>query len=140
KELNKVQYYYDFHPTEEDLMGETVWHDTLIDYLKTVLRQLFREHICAIYSNLNFYQTRNPREYPVAPDLAVIKGIPFRHTRSWALTKNEPAPQVIFEILSEETWKKDVREKPGKYASMGVREYFADEPHEQPIRRRAATR
>ncbi len=140
KELNKVQYYYDVHPTEEDLMGETAWHDSLIDYLKAVLRQLFRERVCAIYGNLNFYQTRNPMEYPVAPDIAVIKGIAYRYTRSWALASGEPAPQVVFEILSEETWKKDMREKPGKYASMGVQEYFAYDPNEPPIRRGGAPR
>ncbi len=140
KELNKVQYYYDVHPTEEDLMGETAWHDSLIDYLKAVLRQLFRERVCAIYGNLNFYQTRNPMEYPVAPDIAVIKGIAYRYTRSWALASGEPAPQVVFEVLSEETWKKDMREKPGKYASMGVQEYFAYDPNEPPIRRGGAPR
>jgi len=140
RELNKVQYYYDFHPTEEDLMGETAWHDSLIDYLKAVLRHLFRERVCAIYGNLNFYQTRNHMEYPVAPDIAVIKGIAYRYTRSWALASGEPAPQVVFEILSEETWKKDMREKPGKYASMGVQEYFAYDPNEPPIGRGGAPR
>ena len=140
RELNKVQYYYDVHPTEEDLMGETAWHDSLIDYLKAVLRQLFRERVCAIYGNLNFYQTRNPMEYPVAPDIAVIKGIAYLYTRSWALASGEPAPQVVFEILSEETWKKEMREKPGKYASMGVQEYFAYDPNEPPIRRGGAPR
>ena len=140
KELNKVQYYYDSHPTEEDLMGETSWHDTLIDYLKAVLSWLFRGQVCAIYSNLNFYQTRNPKEYPVAPDIALIKGIAFQHTRSWTLVSGEPAPQLVFEILSEETWKKDMREKPGKYASMGVQEYFAYDPLEPPIRPGNASR
>ena len=135
KELNKVQYYYDSHPTQEDLMGETAWHDHLIDYLKAVLSWLLREQVCALYSNLNFYQTRNPGEYPVAPDLAVIKGMAYRYIRSLALTNGEPAPEVIFEILSEETWKKDVYEKPSKYARMGVQEYFAYDPHEPPLRR-----
>jgi len=134
KELNKVQYYYDSHPTEEDLMGETSWHNDLIDYLKAVLRWLFREQACAMYSDLNFYQTRNFREYPVVPDLAVIKGIVYRSTRNWTLASGDPPPQVIFEILSEETWKKDVYEKPSKYASMGVQEYFTYDPHEPPIR------
>ena len=140
KELNKVQYYYDSHPTEEDLMGETAWHDHLIDYLKAVLSWLFREQVCAIYGNLNFYQTRNPREYPVAPDIAVIKGTPYRYIRSWASSYGDPSPQVVFEILSEETWKKDVYEKPSKYARMGVQEYFAYDPHEPPIRRGGPSR
>jgi hypothetical protein len=35
---------------------------------------------------------------------------------------------VVFEIASEETWKKDVAEKPLKYALMGVQEYFFYDP------------
>lgn len=137
---NRVQYYYDSHPTEEDLMGETSWHATLVDYLKAVLTWLFRGQACAIYDNLNFYQTYNRMEYPVAPDLAVIKGMPFHHLRSWAIGRNEPVPQVVFEILSEETWKKDLREKPEKYASLGVQEYFAYDPNEPPVTKGDATR
>jgi Uma2 family endonuclease len=137
---NQVHYYYDFHPTEEDLMGETSWHTTLIDYLKAVLVWLFRGQACTIYDNLNFYQTLAYMEYPVAPDLAVLKGVAFEHVRSWTVGRSGPAPQVVFEILSEETWKKDVREKPTKYASMGVQEYFAYDPYEPPIRRGTTAR
>jgi Uma2 family endonuclease len=141
KDLKKsVQYYYDSHPTEEDLMGETSWHSTLVDYLKAVLTWFFREQACAIYDNLNFYQTYNDKEYPVAPDLAIVKGKPFHHMRSWAVGRGEPVPQVIFEILSLETWKKDLREKPAKYASMGVLEYFAYDPTEPPLSPATAAR
>jgi Uma2 family endonuclease len=137
---NKVAYYYDSHPTQEDLMGETSWHANLIDYLKAVLIWLFRGQTCTIYDNLNFYQTLEYMEYPVAPDLAVLKGIEFEHAKSWTVGRSGPAPQVVFEILSEETWKKDLREKPATYAGMGVQEYFAYDPNEPPIRRATAKR
>ncbi len=137
---NQVQYYYDYHPTEEDLMGETAWHSLLIHYLSEVLNWLFHGQTCAIYENLNFYQTLNSREYPVAPDLAIIKGVPLERVRSWAPGRIGVPPQVIFEILSEETWKKDLREKPVKYASLGVQEYFAYDPNEPPISRATARR
>ena len=138
--MHNVQYYYDSHPTEEDLMGETSWHATLVDYLKAVLTWLFQGKVCAIYDNLNFYQTIEPMEYPVAPDLAVIKGVEFQHGRSWVIGRTGPAPHVVFEMLSEETWKNDLREKPQRYASMGVQEYFAYDPHEPPLRRSTALR
>ncbi len=129
---HEVAYYYDFHPTEEDLMGETSVHAALVHYLVEVLRWLFHGQACAVYENLNFYQTPNPREYPLAPDIAVIKGVPFRHVRSWRVGKSGPAPQVVFEIASEETWKKDLQEKPMQYAQMGVAEYFAYDPNDPP--------
>ncbi len=137
---HEVAYYYDFHPTEEDLMGETSVHAALVHYLVEVLTWLFRGQACAVYRNLNFYQTPNPREYPLAPDIAVIKGIHFRHVRSWRVGKTGPAPQVVFEIASEETWKKDLHEKPMQYALMGVEEYFAYDPNDPPAWRASSQR
>ncbi len=136
---DEVAYFYDSHPTEEDLMGETSFHADLVNYLLDVLRWLFHGRLCAIYDNLNFYQTADPKEYPLAPDIAVITGIAHRPVRSWRIGKSGPAPQVVFEIASEETWKKDLLEKPGKYASMGVQEYFAYDPNE-PLLSRSANR
>jgi Uma2 family endonuclease len=129
---NEVEYYYDSHPTPEDLMGEISIHADLVRYLMLVLAWLFRGQRCAIYENLNFYQTPNPREYPLAPDIAVIKGVDYRHLRSWKVGKTGPAPHVVFEIASEETWKKDVEEKPLRYALMGVEEYFFYDPDDAP--------
>ena len=107
---DEVAYYYDFHPTEEDLMGETPLHSALIQYLISVLQQLFQGQQCAIYENFNCYQTPDPKEYPLAPDIAVIKGVDYRDDiRSWRVGKTGPAPHVVFEIASEETWKKDLR-------------------------------
>ncbi len=137
---HEVAYYYDFHPTEEDLMGETSVHAALVHYLVEVLTWLFRGQARAVYQNLNFYQTPNPREYPLAPDIAVIKGIDFRHVRSWRVGKTGPAPQVVFEIASEETWKKDLHEKPMQYALMGVAEYFAYDPYDPPAWRGSSQR
>src|SRR5207245_10438822 len=123
----------DSHPTLEDLRGETAIQAGLARYLMLVLAWLFRGQRCASHENLNFYQTPNPREYPLAPDIAVIKGVDYRHLRSWKVGKTGPAPHVVFEIASEETWKKDVEEKPLRYALMGVEEYFFydhdDAPH-----------
>ncbi|MGH2496306.1 MAG: Uma2 family endonuclease [Ktedonobacteraceae bacterium] len=130
---DEVEYYYDSHSTEEDLMGETDFHHALIHYLIEVLTWLFHEQRCAIYGNLNFYQTADTYEYPIAPDIALIKGIAHRSIRSWRVGKSGPAPQIVFEIASEETWKKDLREKPAKYAQMGAQEYFAYDPHELPL-------
>jgi Uma2 family endonuclease len=136
---DEVKYYYDSHSTQEDLMGETSFHADLVIYLMEVLRWLFRRQVCAIYDNLNFYQTANPNEYPVAPDIAVIKGVSHHPARSWRVGKSGSAPQVVFEIASEETWRKDLTEKPVKYARMGVQEYFAYDPNE-PLLARSTNR
>ncbi len=42
------------------------------------------------------------------------------------------APQVVFEIASEETWRNDLEKKPGKYGQMGIDEYFFYDPDDTP--------
>ena len=130
--LQEADYYYDSHSTAEDLMGETSFHIDLIHYLTEVLRWLFREQVCAIYRDLNFYHTLELKEWPVIPDIAVIKGVPYAPRRSWTVGKTGPAPQVVFEIASKETWRIDLKEKPLIYARLGVQEYFLYDPETPP--------
>src|SRR2546428_2939419 len=129
----EVEHYYDSHPLEEEEMSVTSFHARLVRYLMTVLEWHFRRHICAIHENLNFYQSRDYMERPLAPDIAVIKGEPDSDRRSWIIGLTGGPPQVVFEILSSDTWGKDVSEKPLRYARMGVEEYFAYDPNEPPL-------
>jgi Uma2 family endonuclease len=128
-----ISYYYDSHPTEEDLMGESSQHHAVIGYLEELLTWLFHQQACAVYVNLNFYATDDEDEYPIVPDVAVIKGVPFRHEISWRIGVTGPAPQVVFEMASDKTWKRDLDEKPPAYARIGVQEYYAFDPYEPPL-------
>jgi len=128
-----IDYYYDSHPTEEDLMGESWLNAELVDYLKSVVVWLFREQVCAIYKNFNFYQTTAKDEHPLAPDLAIIKGVTRGPIRSWRVGVHGPAPQVVFEIASEKTWVRDLTEKPAAYSELGVEEYYAYDPNDPPL-------
>ena len=121
-------------------MGETFLHRLLVESLRDILLWLFHGHPCAIYANLNFYQTPEYNEEPLAPDLAVIKGIDVQEVTSWRVGKTGPAPQVVFEIASAKTWKNDIYEKPRQYALMGVQEYFAYDPNELLLDREASSR
>jgi Uma2 family endonuclease len=132
---NQIERYYDSHPTEEDLMGETSVHAMLIHYLVDVLNWLLQKQVCAVHENLNFYETTEEDEYPFAPDIAVIKGVQWQQIPSWYIGINGPAPQVVFEIASKETWKKDLEEKPWLYAHAGIEEYYAYDPHMPPLAR-----
>ncbi len=101
-----ISYYYDSHPTEEDLMGVSSQHHVVSVYLEEVLKWLFRQQSCAIYVNLNFYVTDDEDEYPTVLDVAVIKGIPYRDVISWRIGVTGPAPQVVFELASDKTWRR----------------------------------
>lgn len=132
KEIKKrVEYYFDSYPTEEDLMGKGPLHAALVHYLVEVLSWLFRGQVCAICEDRNFYQTADEDEYPTAPDVAVIKGVPLQEEEeiSWVIGETGPAPHVAIEIASKKTWRIDLKKKPETYASMGVEEYYLYDPN-----------
>ena len=128
----EVKYYYDSHSIEEDLLGEPSIHSALVHYLHSVLEWQFRGQPCVIHENLNFYHTSNPQERPLAPDLAVIKGTEVHANNSWTIGSTGPAPKVVIEIASFETSKKDIEEKPIRFALMGIEEYFFYDPDDEP--------
>jgi Uma2 family endonuclease len=141
----EVEYYYDSHPTKEDLMGESTPQFELVHYLISVLKWLYRKEGWFVTGNINIYhKTRRPSAYPIAPDVAVFKGVVLspqerRSLRSWKmLLPNRPAPTVVFEISSDETWKNDLVEKPVKYQKRGIQEYFAYDPNDPPVWRKCS--
>src|SRR6266568_1262473 len=136
----RVERYYDTHPTEEELVPESALHSDLIHYLLEVLRWLFHEQVCAIYSNLGFYQTPDPKEVPLVPDLAIIKGVEHLYVPSWTIGRDGPPPQVVIEILSPKIWTNDLTTKPRQYAQMGVQDLFVYDPHPKPITDKAPQR
>ncbi len=131
-------HYYDQHPTREDRMGESVIQARLIHYLTAVLEWLYHSDGWFVATNLNIYRQPRYRAYPVAPDVAVFKGVRITHPgqrtlRSWRLYEpGRPPPQVAFEIASDTTWKDDLRRRPIQYALLGVQEYFAYDPNQPP--------
>lgn len=139
---DEVYYYYDAHPTEEDLMGETPPHSWLAHYLIEVLTWLLHRQLYAVHENYNFYQTTDEHERPLVPDIAIIRGIPRSRTRSYRVGISGPPPHVVFEFASEETWRKDLVTKPGAYERMGVWEYYAYDPNQPslPLSRRRGQR
>ena len=131
----EIDYYYDNHPTKEDLMAEIPLHSELTDYIKAVLKWLYYKESWYIVSNIGIYQTLDPSEYPIAPDIAVFIGTTItkeqqRGLRSWKMLRdNRPPPSVVFEISSKDTWPEDLKTKPLQYQQMGVKEYFAYDPN-----------
>jgi Uma2 family endonuclease len=119
-------------------MGESVIQFYLIQYLVQVLQWLARDEQWFVASNLNIYRTNQRHEYPMAPDVALFKGVTIRNhasrtLRSWRLSQtNRPAPRIVFEISSDSTWEDDLLVKPARYALLGVQEYIAYDPNDPP--------
>jgi Uma2 family endonuclease len=134
---NHIERYYDTHEVEGAELTQSVNHFLVIQYLIVVLQWLFHDRQIGIISNVNFYQTDNPTETPISPDLAVVDGLPQdrkpEDKSSYYIGENSPPPRVAFEIASKETWRQDLEEKPAKYNALGVNEYFVFDPNEQTI-------
>jgi Uma2 family endonuclease len=141
-----LTYYYESHPTKEDLMGETTRQFKLVEYLISVLRWLYHNEACFITGNLEIYSTPDYLEYPVAPDIMLVKNIALDEeaqdkVTSWKLLEVErPSPTVVFEVGSRDTWKDDLDKKPALYAKIDVKEYFAYDPNVPKLRKKDRTR
>lgn len=103
----------------------------LADYLVDVFKYQYRAEGWYIIGNMEISQ---PGYSAVAPDVAIHKIVAVprvgrKTIKSWRMGKpDRPAPAVVFEISSTNTWKTDLAEKVIRYQQMGVREYFAYDP------------
>src|SRR5207244_3000766 len=97
---------------------------------------MLSEHFAAqpdVYVSGNlllYYEQGNPRK-SVAPDVLVARGIPKHERGTYKVWQEGKAPDVMMELASKSTWRKDVFRKVTLYHSLGVREYFLfDRLHE----------
>ncbi len=129
---------------EEDEMGDSGAQDWLMRYLVQVLGWLYHEEQWMIAVNRHHYHPaiRNSINL-IVPDVAVFKDIPLTleeqlTLKSWTIDPpKRPAPPVVFEISSGDTWANDIGaapyQKPATYGRIGMREYFAYDPNQPAV-------
>ena len=107
------------------------------DEIKDVLVFQHRDEDCFVGADLAVVPP-DDRAYSfqyLSPDVSFFKGVVVtpeerRTLSSWRMRlANRPAPTVVFEISSRETWPNDLNPKPAQYGEMGVKEYFAYDPN-----------
>lgn len=128
-----IEDYEDTIALEE--MPESQPQIDLSDYLRDLLKYLYLVAGWFVTGNLAvFPPTKNYPFTYLAPDVALFKGVKVSEQEkarlnSWLMRKpNRPAPTVVFEISSKETWQQDLEAKPEHYQLLGVKEYFAYDP------------
>jgi len=109
----------------EDDMGETSIHVKLVHrFLQMLLHFLEGRGDAFISANMNlYYDESNPSKW-LAPDILVAFGVPNHERSSYQVSIEKVAPQIIFEVSSERTWKVDISEKLEIYGGLGVEEYY----------------
>jgi Uma2 family endonuclease len=119
----------------EEEMPESQAQINLSSYLSELLKYRYKLEGWFVTGNLAIFPPDN--SYPfryIAPDIALFKGVIVSEAEQATLTRwnmaepNRPAPTVVFEISSKDTWQQDLDPKPSYYHLLGVREYFAYDP------------
>src|SRR5215470_4412355 len=110
-------------------MAETDLHRNLILEIVFALSHFFRNDPNVYVSgNLFIYYVKGDSRKNVAPDVFFVRGVPKGDRRVYYLWEEGVAPQVVFEISSQHTFKDDVFKKFHTYQKLGVREYFIFDP------------
>ena len=116
----------DGYPFRDHAMAEGTKHDRTRAYLGTVMRERFRRYpeVC-VGSDLGLFFERGNRAALLVPDLLITFGAKGRGDRfSYKVWEEGKVPDICLEVLSRETWRRDVDVKPGLYQDLGVREYW----------------
>lgn len=64
----------------------------------------------------------------IVPDTVVAFGVGSHARSSYVVWREGKPPEFVMEYASVSTWRRDRDEKPARYESLGVREYFLYDP------------
>jgi Uma2 family endonuclease len=132
----------DEYLVEEDQMGDSRPQEVLIDYLKSVLRYLYRFERWMVAGNFNHYHKEiENSENLIVPDIALFKGIEIAadeqlRLSSWDMRSGKrQCPPLVLEVSSGSTYSGDINpdKKPRSYGLIGVKEYFSYDPNEPQV-------
>jgi Uma2 family endonuclease len=123
---NEIEY----PESDGEPMAETDTHrDLMTDALLHPLKERYRDDPNVYVSgNLFLYYEEGDPSAVVAPDVFVVFGVPGHRRRIYKLWEEGRAPDVVFELTSEHTYRADLSDKRLIYESLGVREYFMFDP------------
>ncbi|MXY57646.1 MAG: Uma2 family endonuclease [Gammaproteobacteria bacterium] len=116
------------HPESDSATVESDTHEDVRAYAVRALRIRYAARP-AFYAAADMgllFERGNPAAV-MAPDLLVALGAGRRARTSYKLWQ-EPVPDLVMELLSPKTWRRDVETKPGLYEALGVREFWLFDP------------
>ena len=116
------------HPESDSATVESLTHDDVRAYAVGALRVHYAERpgFFAASAMGLLFERGNPAAV-MAPDLLVsftADGGPRSSYKLW----QAPVPDLVMELLSPKTWRRDIEAKPGLYEALGVREFWLFDP------------
>jgi len=112
-------------------MGETQYHQNTILNLLFQLQDAFRDHPeVVVGGDLMLYYAEGDPKKCVCPDVFVVLGAPKDPPRrTWKIwEEGGHAPDIVFEVTSAKTRRRDEGIKRQVYAELGVRELVLFDP------------
>ena len=116
------------HPESDSAAVESLTHEKLRTYAVGALRSRYAAQAGFLAAaDLGLLFERGNPAAVMAPDLLVSFGA-GDHARSSYKLWQEPVPDLVMELLSPKTWRRDVEAKPALYEALGVREFWLFDP------------
>jgi len=124
--------------TEESVSGSD-WHlQAILAFYDALLRHKvqggFAWYVTAEVLILADLEERTDNPWRSMPDVYVAVDGPHRQRVSYDTRDGLPYPQFVCEVVSKDTWRKDVAEKQRVYADTGVLEYIVFDPTQEFLR------
>lgn len=118
----------EYPESDGEPMGETDLHRKWMIRIYDLLSYRYRGQRVYVGSNLLLYYTEGaPHEFVVPDDFVVLDCDPSER-RTFQIWNEERVPNVVFEVTSRFTKKRDQVFKPQAYAQIGVKEVFLYDP------------
>ena len=116
------------HPESDSATVESIAHDDIRAYAIRALRIRYATDPGFFAGgDLGLLFERGNPAAVMAPDLLVSFGAGGGARPSYKLWE-APVPDLVMELLSPKTWRRDVEAKPALYEELGVREFWLFDP------------
>ena len=119
----------DYPETDGKPMADSDFQRNSLTYLLEAFKAFYEDNENIYVSgDLLIYYEKGNSSVSVAPDVFVAFDVHKHDRRIYQTWKEDKFPDVVFEIASKTTYKKDEQIKPELYRRLGAQEYFQYDP------------
>lgn len=118
----------EYPETDGKPMGETDVHRNWMIRIFDLLSQRYRDQRVYVSCNLMIYYQEGAPHRSISPDGFVVLDADPGERRVFKIWEEGKGPDVVFEVTSKSTQRRDTVTKPRIYARIGVKEYFLYDP------------
>ncbi|MCY3840977.1 MAG: Uma2 family endonuclease [Gammaproteobacteria bacterium] len=124
-----VEYDDEGYPGPDSNVPESTKHAHTSAYTFNSLRAVFRDRPDDLIAHdLMLLFEEGNRKATLAPDLMVVLGVGNEPRDSYKTWKEGKVPDLVVEVVSRSTWRKDVHVKPPLYEALGIAEFWLFDP------------